>query len=65
MVSPPRDNGIFLLGVIFVPPTMGNSGIQEIIKKRQSKYPNIGRNDQKFDASVDGNLADDRDSTAI
>ena len=44
---------------------MGNSGRQDIIKKRQSTSPGVGRNAQKFDASVDVNLSNDRDYTAI
>ena len=44
---------------------MGNSGSQDILKKRQSTSPSVRRNDQNVDASVDGNLVDDRDSTSI
>ena len=54
-----------MIGGIVVSPTMGHSGSQDILNKRQSKYPRVRRNTQQFDASVDGNLADDRDSKAI
>ena len=53
------------IGGIVVPPTMENSGNQDIIKKRKSTSPSVGRNDQNFDASVDGNLTNDRDYAAI
>ena len=63
--SPPQDNGLVLIGDIFVPPTMGNSGSQDIIKKRKSTSPSVGRKCKTFDASVDRNLNNDRDSVAI
>ena len=54
VVRYPQDNEPVLIVGIIVPPTMGNSGIQDIIKKRQYTYPSVTRNSQKFDASVDG-----------
>ena len=64
-VRSPCDNRTVMIGCIVVSPTMGHSGSQDILNKRQSKYPRVRRNTQQFDASVDGNLADDRDSKAI
>ena len=60
-----RDNGPVLIEGIVVPPTMGNSGGQEIFNKRRSTSSSITRNAQTFDASVDINLADDRYSMEI
>ena len=64
-VRSPRDNGPVLVGGIGVPLTMGHSGSLGITNKRQSTYSSVSRNTQKFDASVDGNLADDGDSMSI
>ena len=43
----------------------GISGSLAVLNKRQSTYPIISSNTQNFDASVDGNFADDGDSTSI
>ena len=59
-VSPPWDNRPVLIGGIIVNPTTGHIGSQDFLNKRQSAPPSVRRY-----ASVDGNLADDRDSTAI
>ena len=64
-ISSPRDNAPVLIGGIVVPPTMGDSGRQDILKRRQSTSPRVGMNAQKFDASVNGNLINYRDSAAI
>ena len=60
-----QDNLPVLIGVIVFPPTMGHSGIQDIINKRKSTSPSVSRNTQKFYTSIDGNLADDGDYVAI
>ena len=65
IVRSPQDNGPVLIGGIFVLPTMGNSGSQDIPKIRKSISTSVSRNAQKFDTSVDRNLADDGDSMAI
>ena len=52
----PWDNRPVLIGGIIVPPTMGDTGIQDIIKKRKSTSPRVTSNAQNFDASVDGNM---------
>ena len=44
---------------------MGHSGSLNVLNKHQYTYPSVSRNTQKFDASVYGNLADDRDYTSI
>ena len=61
----PRGNSPVLIVSIAVPPTRGRSGISDILNKWQYISPSISRNTQKFDTSVDGNLADDGDSTYI
>ena len=43
----------------------GTSGSLDVINKQQSTSPSVIRNAQNFDSSVDGNLADDRDSTSL
>ena len=65
VVRNPRDNRSVLIVDMVVPPTMGNSGSQEIIKKWQSTYLSVTRNSQKFDASVDRNLTNDGYYAAI
>ena len=65
VVRSPWDNRPILIGGIVAPPTIRNSGSQDIIKKRQSISPSVGGNSQNFDACVDGNLTDDGDSAAI
>ena len=44
---------------------MGYSGSLYVLNKYQSTSPSVSRNTQNFDASVDENLANDRDSTSI
>ena len=61
----PRDNVLVLIGGIDAPLTMLNSESLNVLNKRQSTSPSVTRNTQKFDAYVDGNLDDDRDSTSI
>ena len=65
VVRSPWDNGPILIGGIVAPPTIRNSGSQDIIKKWKSASPIVGRNPQKFDASIDQNSTDDGDSAAI
>ena len=65
VVRYPRDNRTILIGIIVFPPTIGNSGSQDILKKRQSTSPSVGTNAQTVNTSVDGNLANDGDSTSI
>ena len=64
-VRNPQDNRTVLIAGIVVPSTMGYSGSQNVLKKRQSTSPSVRMNAQKFDASVDVNLANDGDSTEI
>ena len=65
VVRSPRNNGPVLNGGIVSLPTMGHSGSQDILNKQQSTSPRVSRNFQNFDASVDGNLPNDGDYTAI
>ena len=44
---------------------MGHSVILEVLNKRKSTSPNVSRNIQKFDASIDENLANDEYSASI
>ena len=46
-------------------PASGLRGILDVLNKWQSTSPSISRNNQNFDASVGGNLADDRNFTSI
>ena len=55
----PRDNMPVLIRDIVFPPTMGHIRSSEDLNKHQSTSPSISRNTQTFDASVDGNLAND------
>ena len=48
-----------------MPPTRGRSGSLQVINKRQSTVYEKIRNTQKFDASVDRNLANGGDYTSI
>ena len=63
--SPPWDNRAVIIENIGITPTMGHSGSLVVLNKCQFTSPSISRNTQKFDASVDGNLADDGYSTSI
>ena len=40
-------------------------GRLDVLNKWQSTSPSVSRNTQTFDASVDGNLSNDRDSTSV
>ena len=64
-VRSPWDNGPVLIGCIVTPLTMRHSGSLEILNKRQSISSNVSRNNQHVDASSDGNLANEEDSTSI
>ena len=46
-------------------PSCGISGSLDVLNKWQSTSLSISRNTQKFDASVDGNLANDKDSMSV
>ena len=65
VVRSSRYNRPVLIGGIGVPQTMGNSGSQDILKNWKSTSPSLGRNAQKFDASVDGSLINDGDFVSI
>ena len=54
-----------LTGGIGVLPTRGHIGSLDVLNKRQSTSPSASRNNQKFDASVDRNLANDGYSKSI
>ena len=64
-VRSPRGNSPVLIGGIGVLPTIGHSGSLEFLNKWQSTSPSVSRNTQNLDTSVDGNLADEGDSTSI
>ena len=64
-VMPPRDNSLVLIGGIGTPQTIGKITSLEMFSKRQSTSPNLSRNTQTFDASVDRKLANDGDYTSI
>ena len=64
-VRSPQDNGPVMIGGISVPPTMEHSGSLKFSNKQQSTSPRVSRNTQKFDASVNENLANDGDYTSI
>ena len=65
VVSSPWDNRLVTIAGIVVPPTMVHSRSQGVLNGQQSISPSVSRNSQKSDASVDRNLAEDGDSTAI
>ena len=44
---------------------MGHSGRSDVLNRRQSTPPSVSRKNQKFDTSVDRNLADDGYYTSI
>ena len=60
-----RGNSPVLIGGIGVLRNRGHSGSLEILNKWQSTSPSVSKNTQKFNASVDGNLADDGYSMSI
>ena len=60
-----QGNSPVLIGGIDVYQTRGHIGSLDVLNKRKSTYPIVSRNTHKFDASVDGNLANDGDSTFI
>ena len=60
VVRSPRDNGPVLIEGIIVPPTVGNGGILDIIKKSPPTSQSVRKNVQNFNASVDRNLTNDR-----
>ena len=64
-LSSPKANSPFLIGGISVSPTRWHSGSLEVLNKRQSAPPSVSRDYQKFDASADGKLSNDGDSTSI
>ena len=64
-VRSPRGNSPVFIRGIGVSPTRECSASLDVLNKQKSISPSVSRNTQKFDASVDGNLADDGDSTSI
>ena len=64
-IRSPQANSPVLIGGISVSPTRGNSGILEVLNKRQSTSQSSSSNTQNFDTSVDRKLANDGYSTSI
>ena len=64
-VGPPQVNYPVLIGGTTMYPACGLRGSLVVINKQKSTYQSVSRNIQKFDASVDGILANDRGSTSI
>ena len=60
-----QGNYPVLIGCIGVPPIRGHSGSLDVLNKWKSTPPIVSRNNQKFDASVDVNLANDGDYMSI
>ena len=64
-VRSPWGNSWVLIRDIRFPLTRGNSGSLDVLNKRKSTSPSISRNNQKFDAFVDENFANDWYSMSI
>ena len=64
-VRSPQANSPFLIGVIGVSPTIGHSGILQVLNKRQSTVSDEIEDTQKLDTSVDIKLTNDGDSASI
>ena len=64
-VRSPQANSPFLIGVIGVSPTIGHSGILQVLNKRQSTVSDEIEDTQKLDTSIDIKLTNDGDSASI